>query len=1098
MAPKNLASLVRLIIFLKLLFVSCQIDERLDDNVAYDNGVIKAVHNARNLNANVAAIPRAPFPRDVTRKSPFRCPHQSKGLKLWHETSTWGGAIPVAGQNITLPVMTRVLVSQTIAQQLGTITIPTTSELIIGSNSTGIRIDATGFLVNGKLTAGSETCRISTSITITLHGMRPQFASTIAPATTYKGIVVSGNSSKLSLHGRRFYPTWTRLAKSVEVGESQLWLQQQVNWKVGQRIVLVTSAIKDSRDYNQNEVLMIRNINYNPPKDLDIGCIVFLRRPVKYRHIANEYYQVEVGLLSRAILIQGAPNDSEPTDPDPANCQDQDYYSDWSIYYQTTQPCMSKSLTGFGGHIRVESGGIGQVEGVELYRMGQTNVKGRYPMHFHLLGSCPSCYFKASSVHHSFYRCISIHGTNNSLTTENVAFDVIGYCYYLEDGVEEMNTISYNLAAHIHTIGPDVGRGSGQSTDQYFEGPNLILPADVTASGFYITNVHNYIIGNAASGGWAGFAFPILITALQTFKDSGYRPNLRTSLQIDGNTAHSTAWWWDHASSFYFGGDLFYNESGVLQYNPGRSFFGRDPCNVDPCLYYYCPACPQVGKSWIQVTNSKAFLHAGSGLNSWTGRIEVIGFESHDGGLGLEALSEGFWLHNGFIQCRTGENLSFPSNNAYALTGNGFVWYDTYQEHLMTSVTFRNCGVRADEYAQYDSSPSRGCSSSDTQSGCRDDSSTFGFLTHSDQFTPQVMQATRQITFDNCGRRFRFSMEGLDSVSGRGQSWYDGDGTVSGLYEPTIISSGLPNARSWWTVDNDVSYDEQGPLIFTKIHGGPKRNIGYVRVIWDQALYDEVGNTTCGNGPWVGFPCPWWGFVRHAGRKFSPFANPGTVGRGLPLAAVGDVVGPIGGFGWIISFNQTAPRQITFMQPEIDPSTPLLISIPYPIGTTFELQAKGASWCWDDDQYKCNTTFNAVSSLGLVRNGRGNTYFVNAKGVLTFRMSMEPASFTGNPSWILANYTTEPRWDSDLYALDRFERDGLVLPKTQWTVNFLLQARCPSDNDDSPKDGYCSESVASNYDPDVCPSGFIQTAYDKCCQKTNLDRCIFADGSSNF
>lgn len=34
-------------------------------------------------------------------------------------------------------------------------------------------------------------------------------------------------------------------------------------------------------------------------------------------------------------------------------------------------------------------------------------------------------------------------------------------------------------------------------------------PADHSASGFYISNVYNYIIGNAASGGWAGMQFPV-------------------------------------------------------------------------------------------------------------------------------------------------------------------------------------------------------------------------------------------------------------------------------------------------------------------------------------------------------------------------------------------------------------------------------------------------------------------------------------------------------------------------------------------------------------------------------------------------------------
>ena len=50
------------------------------------------------------------------------------------------------------------------------------------------------------------------------------------------------------------------------------------------------------------------------------------------------------------------------------------------------------------------------------------------------------CYLKDSSIHHSFYRCVSIHGTNNITMTENVAYDVTGHCYYLEDEVEEDNT----------------------------------------------------------------------------------------------------------------------------------------------------------------------------------------------------------------------------------------------------------------------------------------------------------------------------------------------------------------------------------------------------------------------------------------------------------------------------------------------------------------------------------------------------------------------------------------------------------------------------------------------------------------------------------
>jgi hypothetical protein len=139
--------------------------------------------------------------------------------------------------------------------------------------------------------------------------------------------------------------------------------------------------------------------------------------------------------------------------------------------------------------------------------MGQTNVIGRYPMHFHVLGdNCRDCYFRDSSIHRSFYRCVSIHGTNYLKVIENVAFDITGYSDYFEDGVEHHNRLELNLGAHIHMIGPEPPWGVGQTTQTYQQTSTLTLPADVTASAFYITNIQNYIIGNAASGGWAGFA----------------------------------------------------------------------------------------------------------------------------------------------------------------------------------------------------------------------------------------------------------------------------------------------------------------------------------------------------------------------------------------------------------------------------------------------------------------------------------------------------------------------------------------------------------------------------------------------------------------
>ena len=567
-----------------------------------------------------------------------------------------------------------------------------------------------------------------------------------------------------------------------------------MNWESGQEIVLTTTALRDSRDWHQNEVFTIQNVQHHNLHYNAVKTIVTLTSPVEYNHIARLEYQAEVGLLTRTIKIQGSEYDSEPTDLPTGSCDLLDHEGETrSIFGYDQISCPDKHLTGYGGHMMVHSNGLGYVEGVELYRMGQTNFLGRYPMHFHLLqNSCPGCYFKDSSVHRSFYRCISIHGTNNIVVSENVAFDITGYCYYLEDGIEEQNTLSFNLAAHIHVLNyPAVG--GPQRVNLVRESPDLILPADITASGFYITNLQNRVIGNVAVGGWAGFAVPNLHKALGPHRNEDFSPRERSVLEFDGNTAHSTAHFWRSAAAFYFGGSLYYDGDDLV-YNAGRD--NNDNDRKKPCIDDEDGTCQ---RTWNRITNTKVFLAANVGIGSWSGGMEVLKYECQDCGLAVEALVDGFWIDNMVAHCRTGEALLMPYQNAEYTRADGFFWYDTGQEHIITSSTFRNCGYRSSLYDQYDSSESRGCGSN-PYNGCGSGSTVFGFLTHSDQFNPELMQATRDLSFEEVGRKFKFQTTNLETTSGRTQNWLDVDGTASGLGEPTLIGSGYTSAGRWWRV----------------------------------------------------------------------------------------------------------------------------------------------------------------------------------------------------------------------------------------------------------------------------------------------------------
>ena len=115
------------------------------------------------------------------------------------------------------------------------------------------------------------------------------------------------------------------------------------------QVLLVTTALKDARDWHRNEVLTIAAVP--PLQDTQwagsgVGAVVVLASAAQHDHEAIGAYQGEVALLSRRIVVQGADSDSPPTDVSPASCtHPQRRLGSKSV------PCANTYLTGYGGHI---------------------------------------------------------------------------------------------------------------------------------------------------------------------------------------------------------------------------------------------------------------------------------------------------------------------------------------------------------------------------------------------------------------------------------------------------------------------------------------------------------------------------------------------------------------------------------------------------------------------------------------------------------------------------------------------------------------------------------------------------------------------------
>ena len=54
-------------------------------------------------------------------------------------------------------------------------------------------------------------------------------------------------------------------------------------------------------------------------------------------------------------------------------------------------------------------------------------------------------YIKNSAIHDTYSRCVTVHGTNYLRVENNVTYNTVGHCFFLEDGVEHGNQFVHNL-----------------------------------------------------------------------------------------------------------------------------------------------------------------------------------------------------------------------------------------------------------------------------------------------------------------------------------------------------------------------------------------------------------------------------------------------------------------------------------------------------------------------------------------------------------------------------------------------------------------------------------------------------------------------------
>ena len=383
----------------------------------------------------------------------------------WSDASAWpSGKVPAAGEEVAIARGTEVMLDVQPAA-LRSLTI---EGKLSFADTRDIELTTDWIYVpGGTLQIGTKERPYTHQATITLTDkVKDEDINTMGD----RGIMLMRGT--LDLHGNREH-SWTKLADTAEKGSRQITVLNAGDWRAGDRIVLA------STDFNprQAEVRNVTAVN---------GNRLTLDQPLEYMHYGKVTYGVdergEVGLLNRNIKIQ-ASEDSN-----------QDY---------------------FGGHIMAMVGSQMHVDGIELTRMGQNLHLARYPIHWHLDGEGAGQYIENSSIHDTFSRCVTIHGTNDVRVEDNVTYNTVGHCFFIEDGIEHGNQILNNLAIQTkcHPTLPCVPQNlaaNGELDYPYeqrqavrqvsFSGKDTLLPSDNTVASFWITNPDNVYRGNVAAG----------------------------------------------------------------------------------------------------------------------------------------------------------------------------------------------------------------------------------------------------------------------------------------------------------------------------------------------------------------------------------------------------------------------------------------------------------------------------------------------------------------------------------------------------------------------------------------------------------------------
>ncbi|RYG70223.1 hypothetical protein EON64_00770, partial [archaeon] len=299
----------------------------------------------------------------------------------------------------------------------------------------------------------------------------------------------SRDQGQLEIHGKKRLRTWTKVSQTAYAGSNYVITAEPVDYAAGEQVVVNGNGLPGQDSYEVMEVLVTSADGHN----------VTFTKPLQYTHKSEIVHvegrridmRFEIGLLTRNIVIQG---DNKT--------------SDGQLY---------------GVHTIAMLSGVYRMENAEIRRCGQAFNFGKYCTHSHMAGMMETSYVKANSIHHSYQRAVTTHDTDDWEVRDNVAFDITGHAYFVEDGSEKRNSITGNLGIMVRRS-------------------SALLKSDMKPAVFWTATPYNYWRDNVGSFSVAfGFWFELVGSEeglcpvnmpLGEFKNNTFHSNGMVGLRI--------------------------------------------------------------------------------------------------------------------------------------------------------------------------------------------------------------------------------------------------------------------------------------------------------------------------------------------------------------------------------------------------------------------------------------------------------------------------------------------------------------------------------------------------------------------------------------